>query len=115
MHIQKAKENAGFHKSAAVSRLRAEVARRKREISSLEEGGKNKYRQRNGREGGRDREEERMACYHGVQSKKSCLQPIHQLPATKFCLSNSLFSSPPLSPPSAFLPVFVISLEAARL
>lgn len=40
MHIQKAKENAGFHKSAAVSCLRAEVARRKREISSLEEGGK---------------------------------------------------------------------------
>lgn len=36
-------------------------------------------------------------CYHGVQRKTSCLQPIHQLPATKFCVSHSVFSSPPLS------------------
>lgn len=41
----------------------------------------------------RDREEGRMACYHGVQSKTSFSQPIHQLPATKFCLPHSAFSS----------------------
>lgn len=35
-----------------------------------------------------------MACYHGVQRKRSCLQPIHQMPATKFCLSHSLLSPP---------------------
>lgn len=39
-----------------------------------------------------------MACYHGVQRKKSRLQPIYQLPATKLCLSNSLFSSTPPTP-----------------
>lgn len=51
-------------------------------------------------------------CYHGVQRKTSCLQPIHQLPATKFCVSQS-FLLPLYLSPSAFLPLFVISLDVA--
>lgn len=104
--LKEAKENRGFHKSAALRHIRVEEANRKRRLLLWEGGKKNKQRKskrhRKGWKGGGDREEERTPCYHGVQRKTSCLQPIHQLPATKFCLSHSLFSSSPLPPPSAF-------------
>lgn len=51
-----------------------------------------------------EREEESAARYHRVQRKTSCSQHIHQLPAAEFCLADSLFSSPPLSPPFLCLP-----------
>lgn len=85
---------AVFRKTATVSHFRQKLRPKKKQKKQSHGG--------NGRE-------RVMACYHGVQRKKSCLQPIYQLPATKLCLSNSLFSSTP--PPPFFLSVFVISCK----
>lgn len=112
IHINKGRENTGFHKSAALMHHRAVEANRREKKNThtpcLKRRKKNKHRkarkrQKNGWEREIDRKEERTACYHGDQRKTSCLQPIHQLPATTFCLSHSLFSSLLLSSASLYL------------
>lgn len=95
-------KRAGFHKSAAAIRLSVEVAQREQESATEQEEGEGKkggieYRQRNPKDGGSDSGGENGTLSPSPERRKSYLQPIHQHPATKFCLPGSLFS-PTLSP-----------------